>query len=145
MQFLDNFRPILLLIGGVSFGLGISLPLMQFEKLFVFTETPSLISIIASLWSESEILLAIIVAAFSIVFPFLKMLTAFQSVLSGKQAKGWTAALAKWSMMDVLLVAIVVFAAKTSGMANAITQPGVWFFALSTISVAFASLGLRKR
>jgi len=41
--------------------------------------------------------------------------------------------LSKWSMMDVMLVAIVIFAAKTSGLAQAFTQPGLWFYAASAI------------
>ena len=109
---------------------------MQFEKLYFFTETPSLISIIAGLWSDGEILLSLVVVAFSIVFPMIKLFTAFQAVFLGESAKGWTAALAKWSMMDVLLVAIAVFAAKTSGLANAVSQPGLWFFAISAVAVA---------
>ena len=36
-------------------------------------------------------------------------------------------------MMDVMLVAIVVFAAKSSGLANAVSQPGLWFYAASTL------------
>lgn len=133
---MDVFRPLILLVASISFGLGISLPLMQFEKLYFFTETPSLISIIAGLWTDGEILLSIVVIAFSIVFPIIKLFTAFQAVFLDENASGWTAALAKWSMMDVLLVAIAVFAAKTSGLANAISQPGLWFFAISAIAVA---------
>ena len=133
---MNLFRPVILLVASISFGLGISLPLMQFEKLYFFTETPSLISIIAGLWRDGEILLSLVVLAFSILFPVLKLFTAFQTVFSGQAVKGWTAALAKWSMMDVLLVAIAVFAAKTSGLANAISQPGLWFFAISAIAVA---------
>ncbi|MEO0329087.1 MAG: paraquat-inducible protein A, partial [Pseudomonadota bacterium] len=53
-------------------------------------------------------------------------------------------ALAKWSMLDVLLVALAIFAAKTSGLANAITQPGLWFFALSAITVALATAGIKR-
>jgi len=47
-------------------------------------------------------------------------------------------------MMDVLLVAIAIFAAKSSGLANAFTQPGLWFFALSTVSITLASIGLKR-
>ncbi len=135
---MHKFRPLILLIASVSFGLGISLPLMQFEKLYFFTETPSLISIISGLWVDGEILLSFVVFAFSILFPIVKLFTAFQAVFLGEAARGWAAALAKWSMMDVLLVAIAVFAAKTSGLANAISQPGLWFFAISAIAVALS-------
>ena len=47
-------------------------------------------------------------------------------------------------MMDVLLVALVIFAAKTSGLANAFAQPGLWFYATSAIAGAIAA-GLLKR
>ena len=47
-------------------------------------------------------------------------------------------------MMDVLLVALVVFAAKTSGFATAVAQPGVWFYAVSALAGA-AAAGLIKR
>jgi len=47
--------------------------------------------------------------------------------------------LSKWSMMDVLLVAIVIFATKSSGLAQAFTQPGLWFYAGSSLAVAAMS------
>lgn len=144
VMMMKTVRPFLLLVASVSFGLGISLPLMRFEKLYFFSETPSLINIVTNLWSEGELLLAVVVFGFSILFPLLKLFTAFQSALSNRKASGWTAALAKWSMVDVLLVAIVIFAAKTSGFANAFSQPGVWFFTLSSIAVAISSVGLKN-
>lgn len=139
-----SLRPFLLLIASVSFGLGISLPLMRFEKLYFFSETPSLIDIIADLWAGGELLLAAVVSAFSVLFPLAKLYAAFQSTISNDGASRWATALGKWSMVDVLLVAIVVFAAKTSGLANAFTQPGVWFFALSAIAVAISTIGVNE-
>lgn len=142
---IKKLRPILLLISAVSFGLGISLPLMRFEKLWLFEETPSLLAIISNLWSDREILLAAVVFGFSILFPLVKLFTVFQAVFGSTKPAAWATGLAKWSMMDVLLVAIVVFAAKTSGLASAFTQPGLWFFALSAITIAVASMGIGKR
>ena len=133
---MKTIRPILLLIASVSFGLGIVLPLVRLEKLWIFSETPSLVSIVLDLWHDGEALLAVIVATFSIAFPLIKMFSVYQAAFAGKIPKGWTSTLAKWSMMDVMLVAIAIFAAKTSGLANAFTQPGLWFFALSTIAIS---------
>ncbi len=141
---MKKIRPFLLLVSAISFGLGISLPLMKFEKLWVFSETPSLLGIISDLWIDNEILLAIVVLVFSILFPLAKLATVFQAVFKGGPAAAWATALAKWSMMDVLLVAIVIFAAKTSGLANAFTQPGLWFFAISAVTVTMASVGLKQ-
>ena len=83
-----------------------------------------------------------VIVLFSLLFPVMKLAAAYQAVFRNEKLGNWISALGKWSMMDVLLVAIVVFAAKTSGLANAFTQPGVWFYALSTATVAVATIGL---
>ena len=142
---MKTLRPLLLLVSAVSFGLGIVLPLVKLEKLWIFSETPSLISIITDLWLDGESLLAVIVATFSIAFPFIKMFSVYQAAFSGRIAKSWVSTLAKWSMMDVMLVAIAIFAAKTSGLASAVSQLGLWFFALSAISISLASFGLKSK
>jgi len=41
--------------------------------------------------------------------------------------------LSKWSMMDVMLVALLTVAARTSGVTSAFTQAGLWFHAASAI------------
>lgn len=132
-------RPYLLLAAAISFGLGISLPLIRFEKFWFFNETPSLIGVVAGLWQDGSMALSAVVALVSIAFPVLKMALAFRSTESGEGLPGWAGVLAKWSMMDVLLVAIFIFAAKTSGLASAVTQPGIWFYAISAVCLAVAS------
>jgi len=136
---MQRLRAFLLLVSAVTFGLGISLPLMRFDKLYFFSETPSLLDIITDLWSSNEVFLSIVVACFSILFPLAKLMTGFEIVLTKKSKSGLAAYFAKWSMLDVLLVAIVIFAAKTSGLASAVSQPGVWFFAISTLTISIAT------
>ena len=137
---IHTLRPYLLLVSAIAFGLGISLPLVRFEKLYFFSETPSLLAIVSGLWGDGSIGLALIVGVFSLVFPVVKMAVAFNSAVRRAQLPAWASVLSKWSMMDVLLVAIVVFAAKTSGLATAISQPGIWLYGLSTVALAVASL-----
>jgi hypothetical protein len=84
-------------------------------------------------------LLAVIVALVSIVLPVCKMIgLAVEATAAGGGTGSWfyrhaVPYLSKWSMMDVLLVAIVIAAAKTTGLADAFTQPGLWCYAASTI------------
>lgn len=137
-------RPYLLLIAAISFGLGISLPLIELKKLYVFSERPSLIGVTIGLWTAKDYALAAVVALFSIILPIVKLSVSFQTVFAGRKPKSWTSLVAKWSLMDVLLVAILVFAAKTSGLATAVALPGVWFFGLSTIATALATQGIRN-
>ena len=125
--------PVLFVLAPFLFALGLTLPLMTFEKLFFFEENPSLLGIVASLW-ESNVALAVLVALVSILFPFAKMAAVTAEALTPPGTEsGWFARLVpfltKWSMMDVMLVAIVITAAKTSGLANAFTEAGLWCYA----------------
>ncbi|MFZ1814740.1 MAG: paraquat-inducible protein A [Rhizobiaceae bacterium] len=142
---MNRLRPIFLLIAAISFGLGIALPLVRFEKLYFFAETPSLLGVVAGLWSKDDMVLAAIVFLFSIAFPVVKMFTVYEAAFGLGRFPTWAGVLSKWSMMDVLLVAILVFAAKTSGLATAVSQPGLWFFGLSTLATAAATSGLKIR
>jgi len=136
-------RPLLLLFAAIAFGLGISLPLIRFEKLFFFSETPSLIGVVGGLWGQGDLALAGLVALFSLVFPVVKMSTVYEAAFGSGRFPAWAGVLSKWSMMDVLLVAILVFAAKTSGLATAVSQPGIWFYAASTVLTAVAATGIK--
>jgi paraquat-inducible protein A len=135
-----------LLVGAaVSFALGTSLPLMRFESFYVFSTDASLAEVILSLWRGGDGVLALLVGLVSIVFPLMKLLLVAAEEIAGGRPEQSNAllrlvpVLSKWSMMDVLLVAIVIFATKTSGLAQAFTQPGLWFYAGSSLAVAVLS------
>lgn len=139
----------LLLVGAsILFALGTTLPLMRFENFYVFSTDASLIEVILSLWGGEDKGPAILVALVSIVFPLTKiLLIAVEEIACNQLTQSNALArlvpvLSKWSMMDVLLVAIVIFATKTSGLAQAFTQPGLWFYAGSSLAVvALSALG----
>ncbi len=137
--------PALLLACAVSFGLGITLPLIRFEKLWFFTESPSLIGLVQGLWINGDIALAAVVALFSLIFPLLKLFTLFEAALRSGRFPAWAGMLSKWSMMDVLVVAILVFGAKTSGLATAAAQPGIWFYGLSAAGAALAAAMVSRK
>lgn len=140
--------PILLFVATVAFALGVTLPLIRIERLYFFTEEPSLVGIIAALWRGGDPLLAIVIALFSVVFPSVKLLLLHVAAHSGRAAHdrlpAWLRGLSNWSMLDVVLVALVIFTAKTSGLATAFTRPGLWFFTLSLVLTVAVSALLRN-
>lgn len=145
--------PPLLFAGPFCLALGLTLPLVRFEKLYFFEDTPSLVGIIATLWRDGSFLLALLVALFSAVFPVAKLLVVFFEAAAKRngEARGkgllrnFIPLLSKWSMMDVLLVALVIVAAKSSGVADAFTQPGLWFYAASALVVTVTHYLLQLR
>jgi paraquat-inducible protein A len=140
--------PLILFASSLSLALGLVLPLMQVERLYFLTDEPSLLAIIAGLWTEGEALLATVIALFSVIFPVMKLgllnVAAYAGAEAARRVPAWFRALSNWSMLDVMLVALVIFAAKTSGLATATTQPGLWFFAASAVLTATASALLKQ-
>jgi len=130
--------------------MGLVLPLVRFDRLYFFSDTPSLLAIIGSLWQSGNGLLAVIVALLSIGLPALKLVSLAVEAM-GRDREGDGAffehivpQLSRWAMMDVLLVAIVIAAAKSSGLASAFTQAGLWFYSGSTIISGLLHFLLRK-
>lgn len=144
--------PVLLILSTLSLAFGMVLPLVLFEKLYFFSETPSLLGIVAYLWTEENRALAAIVGLLSIVFPVVKLIViAFEATapVEGGAHEHLFARLlpllARWSMVDVMLVALVIFAAKTSGVAEAFTQPGLWFYTASAVMTGLLQMRLRPQ
>jgi paraquat-inducible protein A len=141
--------PLALFLATFCYGLGIVLPLVRIEKLFVFAEEPSLVAMIAGLWGAGDIGLAVLIALFSVVFPLVKLgllhVAAYGGPDGHRIVPSWFGILSNWSMLDVVLVALVVFAAKTTGVAKAFALPGLWFFAASVVLTAGASAVLKRR
>lgn len=146
-----SLKAILLIAAPFCLAMGLVLPLVRFDRLYFFSDTPSLLAIIASLWQSGNGLLAGVVALVSIGLPVLKLIgLADEAMGRGRQAKSGAffdrimPQMSRWAMMDMLLVAIVIAAAKSSGLASAFTQAGLWFYAGSTIISGLLHFLLRK-
>lgn len=143
----DAAVPVILFAATFCFGLGLVLPVAVFETLLVFTERPSLIEVVAGLWEEGDTAIAFLVALFSLVFPAAKLLVLHIAAYAPDRLH-WVervGVLSKWSMADVLVVALAIFAAKTSGLADAAAQAGIWFYAAATLLSAAAAVILTRR
>lgn len=132
-----RWRILLLVAAFISLALGLALPIMRLERLYFFTDTPSILSLVAGLWQGGDWGLALVIGLFSVVLPIVKLvlLTLRETGhdLPGGSFGRALPHLSKWSMIDVMLVAIAIFAAKSSGLATAIAQPGLWFYAASAV------------
>ena len=120
------------------------MPLMRFETLYFFNKEPTLIQIVGNLATDGDWPLAAIVALVSILFPVIKLLVIFAEAIGlrtdGSTLSGLLPQLARWSLMDVLIVALVIVAAKTGGLVTALSQPGLWFYAASAVVSVLAHM-----
>jgi paraquat-inducible protein A len=127
----------LLIVGAtVCLVLGLTLPIMRLTRFYIWTDVHSLVSIVRELYVSGEVFLAIIICVFSVIFPFLKLLYllalySIRQVHPGGPGPwlGRMSWLGKWSMLDVLVLALVIFYAKATGLADAMSMPGIYLFA----------------
>lgn len=132
---------------------GLVLPAVEFRRFFMFTERHSLLGVVSALLRDGEWFLGGVLGVFSVVFPTLKlaaMAVPAAALAAGRRpasaAMRWMGYFGRWSMLDVLVVALVVFAVKRSGLAGAAALPGIWLFALSVVlAIAAAWLIERRR
>jgi paraquat-inducible protein A len=125
--------------------LGLTLPVIRLTRLYFWTDTHSILSILSALYATDEVFLAAVIFVFSIIFPAIKLLfitmagtlITFDPARRGQWFKRieW---LGKWSMLDVLVLALLVFYAKSTELSDAVALPGVYFFAASVILTMIA-------
>lgn len=125
---------------------GISLPIVQVSNLLIFSDRISIASSIYSLWKSDEYFIALIIVAFSIALPTAKVALAdyvwrgcsFTQAQEGRSI-GLLEWVGRWSMLDVLVIALIVVSLKASMFGDARSELGVYFF---TASVVFSAIGV---
>ncbi|KAA5804732.1 paraquat-inducible protein A [Alkalicaulis satelles] len=134
----------LLALGVIFFPLGVTLPVMETTRFWIFKDSYSLIAAVAKLLEAGEWRLGAVIAAFSLGAPVMKMimvaaLHARPAGAPGGWLARWVERLGKWSLTDVLVVALLIVIWSGGGMVAVASQPGLWFFALSAVCLMLAS------
>ena len=143
---LRNFTfSFLIIVATVFFALGVMLPAIRFTTVFVWTNQHSVATIIWALWKNEEFFLCFVIFMFSIFFPFLKLFYLLTLVTSPDMpaefrtksisAMEW---LGRYSMTDVMVLALMIFYVNASGYTEASVLPGIYFFAASAIMTMLA-------
>jgi paraquat-inducible protein A len=136
---------LLIIVATVCFALGVMLPAISFTTVYVWTNQHSVATIIWALYANDELFLGFLIFLFSIAFPFLKLLYLLTLIATPDLPKDFRARsiaamewLGRYSMTDVMVLALVVFYINASGYSEAKVLPGVYFFAASALLTMFA-------
>jgi paraquat-inducible protein A len=134
----------LLVLASVLLPLGLTLPALETSQFAFWRSEHSILSFGWALIEDGAYWLAAIVYGFSIAFPGVKLIWMWRLQFSNKRAPTPARlrvleALGKWSMADVLVIALIVFSFKGSLVLGARVLPGVWVFAAATILGMLAS------
>ena len=138
--------PILLAVGAVLLPLGLTLPTVTLSKMAgVSGATYSVITGILNLAKGGNVLLALLIFTFSLIFPILKlaMLSAiwFHGMEPDRRDRSLHALriLGKWSMLDVFVVVALVGAIQFGFLATATPRMGIYLFSGAIVSCMIAT------
>ena len=131
---------------------GLSMPAISITSFGVFTDTYSIAGTVFAFWENGKYLLFCIVLFFSLVFPSAKIAIALWAWFADDR-EGETlrrlcrlfAAVSKWSMLDVFIVALTVLVVEGSLLSAADVHAGIILFAVSVVmsTVALQRLSVR--
>lgn len=138
--------PALLIAAFLLFGMGIFFPFFHVTKFWVFGSAVSVVGGIITLFQEGEYFLFTVLGLFTLVFPCMKLglltivwLERDHDLARVRRLHGWVAALGKWSMLDVFVVAILIVAMKSAAVAEIHIGAGLYLFTFSVAATQLAS------
>ncbi|WP_417491281.1 paraquat-inducible protein A [Maricaulis sp.] len=134
----------LLVLGSILLPLGLLLPALKTTSFGLWSGEHSILGFGWALLQDGEYLLAAAVLGFSVAFPGFKLVWMWRLQFSRTPDAGgrnlrWLERLGKWSMADVLVLALVIFGVRDNLVFAASTLPGVYLFAAATILAMLAS------
>jgi len=123
---------------------GLLLPFVRLTS-FLDDRVLSIIETIGELFRDGRIFLAAIILVFSVLFPLIKpliVITALSTSVPVNMAVranllNWAEKTARWSMADVLVLALLIVGMKVQGLVALELQSGTYFF----MAAVFLSLG----
>lgn len=128
------------------FGTGVFFPFFHVTKFWVFNSGMSVVGGILTLFHEREYFLFTVLTLFTLAFPCVKLvllaliwLEREHDLARVRRLHGWVAALGKWSMLDVFVVAILIVAMKSAAVAEIHPGVGLYLFTFSVVATQVAS------
>jgi len=119
---------------------GIFAPMLTLHQLWIFDHQVSLVSGLGDLWRDGRFLLFFLILVFSIIVPLLKiLLLAAVWNLSPNDPRRRSRHLhlvhqyGKWSMLDVLVVAVLIVSVKLGSLARVEIHYGFYAFAAAVL------------
>jgi len=119
---------------------GLVTPLLTLKKLVFVTNTFSIWSGLVTLWQQGHIPLSLLLLAFSVLFPIVKIFIILfcANMGSGQPLRSlrwikWLGAVGKWSMLDVFVVAVLVASVKLGALASIEIHYGLYAFAIAVL------------
>jgi paraquat-inducible protein A len=141
----DRWLGVILLASFAALVAGLLLPAITIRSMFIGRDFSLLDSVVA-FGEQGDWFLFIVTFVFTIVFPLFKTVTGlalwFVIDATGSFARpvlGWLAALSKWSMLDVFIIALIVLVADGRLLSSADIRIGAVAFSAAVLVSTWAT------
>jgi paraquat-inducible protein A len=140
---------LLLLAALPLFIAGLVMPAISFTSFALITRTYSLLDGVFAFYASGKYALFVVVFVFSVILPALKILAGLWAWAAGARSRAVLgkvirafAAISKWSMLDVFIVAVMVLALEGSLFTTSDIKVGIVLFAAAVVLSTLALLRL---
>jgi paraquat-inducible protein A len=130
---------------------GLTMPAISVSRLVFFEQQYSLMQAILAYWSQGQWALFILVLVFSVLIPASKVLIGLWAWVAGQNRPQLVrrmlrvlAAISKWSMLDVFIVALTVLVVDGRILDSADVHVGIILFAAAAIASTLATQRLNR-
>ena len=142
---------VLLLAAAPMLVAGLTMPAISVSRLVFFEQQYSLMQAILAYWSQGQWALFILVLVFSVLIPASKVLIGLWAWVAGQNRPQLVrrmlrvlAAISKWSMVDVFIVALTVLVVDGRILDSADVHVGIILFAAAAIASTLATQRLNR-
>lgn len=138
-----------LILGLITFILGITQPMMTLTKMIWFDNTFTILSGIGALLADETFALGMLIMTFSVLFPAVKFIAMLAYILlypplprALVQWQYTLGKLAKFSMLDVFIVAIMLMVVQLGALAEVDIHSGIYWFSAAVLISMSAGLAI---
>lgn len=132
----------LLIIASVLFIVGIFTPMLTLSQFIFIQNSFSVYSGVVELLRNGQIVLFLIVAAFSIILPILKILILFRLLAiipsNSHRLRRYLQLMhdyGRWAMLDVMVVAVLIVTVKLGAIASISVHYGLYLFGAAVLLI----------
>jgi len=140
-----------LMLATLFFLLGLFLPMITISKFMVINNSISIISGLAELINEGQLLIFLIVSIFSVLLPICKIGFLFlllkSNITTTKQHKKLLYLMheyGRWTMLDVMVVAMLIITVKLGVIASIEVHVGLYLFGFAVLLLMFITNKVSK-
>jgi len=119
---------------------GMVTPLLTLSRFWVFHDSLSILGAIGQLWQQKQYLLFILISAFSVLLPLLKLALLFRLLTLKRKANPQVQRYlrlmheyGRWAMLDVMVVAMLVVTVKLGMIVSVQVHYGLYLFAAGVL------------